>query len=155
MNYRGPCYLAIVSCQQVVALSHIPVCRPSSLLTGEGGRGGDRKEAYHTTARKAGPLYPVTYWLLSCETLPIKYLKGRTVSKLIIDNLANFLSISPNQTKFFLSVCLVPAKLFGFSSFTLLHHSNPLGFNIFISVSIYPLAAYVFVPSVSRKIFQS
>ncbi len=30
------------------------------------------------------------------------------VSKGGIDNLANFLSISPNQTKFLLSVCLVP-----------------------------------------------
>jgi hypothetical protein len=29
----------------------------------------------------------------------------------VIDNLAIFLSITPNQTKFFLSVCLVPAGI--------------------------------------------
>jgi hypothetical protein len=34
----------------------------------------------------------------------------------VIDNLANFLSISPNQTKFFPSVCLVPAGHFSFSN---------------------------------------
>ncbi len=32
--------------------------------------------------------------------------------KVVLDNLANFLSISPNQTKFLPSVCLVPARLF-------------------------------------------
>ncbi len=42
------------------------------------------------------------------------------VSKgIIIDNLANFLSISPNQTNFLPSVCLVPAGLFCYFEFSL------------------------------------
>jgi hypothetical protein len=32
--------------------------------------------------------------------------------KIGVDNLANFLSISPSQTKFVLSVCLVPGLAF-------------------------------------------
>ncbi len=39
--------------------------------------------------------------------------------KVVIDNLANFLSISPNQTKFFPSVCLVPAGHFFYFGFSL------------------------------------
>ncbi len=39
--------------------------------------------------------------------------------KVVFDNLANFLSISPNQTKFLPSVCLVPAELFCHSYFNL------------------------------------
>ena len=35
-------------------------------------------------------------------------LRGRRYVKVGIDNLANFLSISPNQTKYLPSVCLVP-----------------------------------------------
>jgi hypothetical protein len=38
----------------------------------------------------------------------IKQLRGRTVSKVVVDNFANFLSISPNQTKFFSSLLLGP-----------------------------------------------
>ncbi len=43
----------------------------------------------------------------------IKQSRGRSVSKgSLCDNLANFLSISPNQTLFLPSVCLVPCGLF-------------------------------------------
>ncbi len=40
------------------------------------------------------------------------------------------------------------------ASFTLTHPSNLLGVNMFISISIYTLSAYVFVPSFVGKIFQ-
>ncbi len=40
---------------------------------------------------------------------------GERFLQVVIDNLANFLSISPNQTKFFPSVCLVPAGHFYYS----------------------------------------
>ncbi len=39
--------------------------------------------------------------------------------KVVFDNLANFLSISPNQTYFLTYVCLVPAGLFCYSCFNL------------------------------------
>jgi hypothetical protein len=39
-----------------VYLLSLPVCRRSSLLTGEGGGDGDEKEQNNTTARKPGPL---------------------------------------------------------------------------------------------------
>ncbi len=43
------------------------------------------------------------------QKLPsIKKLRGITVIIVVIENLSNFLSISPNQTKFLSSVCLVP-----------------------------------------------
>ncbi len=45
--------------------------------------------------------------------------------KVGIDNLANFLSISPNQTKFFLSVCLVPGL--DFSAIPVLISAMSLG----------------------------
>jgi hypothetical protein len=41
--------------------------------------------------------------------------------KVVFDNLANFLSISPNQTEFLPSVCLVPAGIFCHSCF---NHCN-------------------------------
>jgi hypothetical protein len=92
----------------------------------------------------------------------IKYLIGRTVG---IDNLDNFLSISPNQTKFLPSVCLVPGLDFSailvtifavslgrlsnllvhfldftkwaVSSLSLTHSSNPLStVNMFISIFV-------------------
>jgi hypothetical protein len=80
------------------------------------------------------------------------------VVKVVFDNLAIFLSISPNQTMFLPSVCLVPAGLFCHSCFnlcslfrrltvyilldfkvvkwavsSLTHCSNPFQVNIFIS----------------------
>jgi hypothetical protein len=39
--------------------------------------------------------------------------------KVVIDNLANFLYISPNQLSFFSSVCLVPAGHFCYFGFSL------------------------------------
>ncbi len=39
--------------------------------------------------------------------------------KVVVDNLSNFLSISPNQTKFLPSVCRVPAGLFCYFAFSL------------------------------------
>ncbi len=44
--------------------------------------------------------------------------------KVVIDNLANFLSISPKQTKFFPSVCLVPAEHFCYFGFILCSQLN-------------------------------
>jgi hypothetical protein len=41
--------------QQVVSLLSLPVCRRSSLLTGDGGEGVG-EEPNHTTARNSGPL---------------------------------------------------------------------------------------------------
>jgi hypothetical protein len=48
----------------------------------------------------------------------IKRKNGKYV-KVVIDNLANFLSISPNQFKFFPSVCLVPSVNFCYFRFSL------------------------------------
>ncbi len=45
--------------------------------------------------------------------------------KVGIDNFANFLSISPNQTKFLQSVCLVPRL--DFSTIPVLISTAPLG----------------------------
>jgi hypothetical protein len=52
------------------------------------------------------------FQVIATEIWP-KKTRGRTVSKGIgIDNLANFLSISQNQTKFLPLVCLVPGQDF-------------------------------------------
>ncbi len=64
MIYRGPGFLAVVwfcplprplSRQQVVSLLSLPVCRRSSLPTGEEGEGVE-EEPSHATARNSGPL---------------------------------------------------------------------------------------------------
>ncbi len=47
--------------------------------------------------------------LIFIDGVPHKIIKRKNV---VFDNLAKFLSISPNQTKFLPSVCLVPAGLF-------------------------------------------
>jgi hypothetical protein len=85
--------------------------------------------------------------------------------KVVIDNLANFLSISPNKTKFLPSVCLVPAFSDSVSVVSAGYQLNYcwilkllsrpkifklLNFrgNHLFSTGRYTLAAYVFVPSV-------
>jgi hypothetical protein len=67
MIYEGPGFLAVGSTptplppfsrqQELPFFLSLPVCRRSSLLMGEGGRGkGAGVEPNHTTARKPGPL---------------------------------------------------------------------------------------------------
>ncbi len=56
---------------------------------------------------------------LQCRVFLLTHKIIKRKNGIFIDNLANFLSISPNQTKFFLSVCLAPAGHFCYFGFSL------------------------------------